>query len=176
MQQGVGDGPPIQPAARFLGLTGVGGGGLVGPIDPKDLGVRMPQLRRGSPAKVGRGLVRLADTCKTCRSNSCRPNRSSRNIPVTTSRRIPSDLQQIRGGVCGWVPCYSAKQKRFGTSLLETESAFASLNDVAEQAGAAQRPAHRIQLGIRSATSHGNVLELLSTADNRSAIAAGLDC
>ena len=123
--------------------------------------------------------TRLADTHMRCRHsacapNPCRPNRSSRNIPVAASRRIPRGLRQIRGGTREWVPCYSAKQKRFGSSLLEAESDFASLNETAERPIGALRHLRRNRPGIRSDALSRNVLELFGRADERCALAAHL--
>jgi hypothetical protein len=45
-------------------------------------------------------------------------------------------LQQIRSCAAVGLACYSANQKRFGSSLLEADSDFDSLNDIEDEVDA----------------------------------------
>jgi hypothetical protein len=69
------------------------------------------------------------------------------------------------------VSCYSANQKRFGSSLLESESDFDSLNDIEDEAdglGATRRCRDRRKVACQAVSTPAAELSLGRTIASRS--------
>jgi len=121
---------------QTVGLTVRGSGDVVLNMGPKECDLSMARASAVASEPRSRHFGRLADTTNTCRHNSCRPNCSSARRRDALSRLNSGHLQQIRSCAAVGLACYSANQKRFGSSLLEADSDFDSLNDIEDEVDA----------------------------------------